>query len=143
MKTNNSFYLKIFLSLAIAFVLANVSSNTVFFGQTPRFNEGFIAKLINLPADILNSTKNFIVSIGQNTSQNQDMKQSEVLLQYSQLPDNLLKQVASGVYAKEDQINNVLYMRVSKDAQYEPKKIIDENGQEITVLFPKGSFTKN
>ena len=115
--------IKIIFVLIISFILAGFVSKNLFLANSPRINETFLANLKAWPQDLIAS----IVNRGQ-----PDYKKFE------NLPVTALKPVASGVYAGEEN-GNVVYIRVTKDAQYE-ERVINYEGKQITIRVPKGTF---
>lgn len=124
--------IKLALILVFAFVSTHIISKTVFLANSPRINKQFLSALIN-------NSRTFFANLGKNTSLSDNQKNA--LQQIEKLPSTALNQVSSGVYAKEDKKNNVIYIRITKDAEWE-ERIIVMDGKEIKVRFPKGSFSK-
>lgn len=149
MKTINKTQIKILVAMIAAFVLANVSSRTIFLSSTPKINHVFIAKVINLPGTILHYTQSTLARLMQPSTSNQTTNNQFASLPKFQkgnnmqtVPDSLLKPITKGVYAGETITNNnekVVYIRVTKDAEIE-ERVIDYNGQKITIRAPKGTF---
>ncbi len=44
--------------------------------------------------------------------------------------------IAKGIYAKEDPINKTVYLRYTKDVQWN-QQVINYNGQQIKLMIPK------
>lgn len=124
---------KIFLAILISLVIVTLTSNVIFIANTPRLNKLFLTELINLPQTVVDNSKAFLTSLG--LSQKEKNK-NEAIKNLSNLPLSQLKPIAKGVYAKEDISNNIYYVRVTKDADFE-ERIIDYRGQKIKIRFPK------
>jgi hypothetical protein len=107
--------LKIIIIMLFALVIVKTSSGTIFIANSPRINKAFIASLIT------------------------PQKETITVKEYRQLPDSALNRITAGVYAKEDKANNVIYIRVTDDVEYD-ERIIEVNGQQTRVRFPKGTF---
>lgn len=116
---------KIILALIVSFILTKLAVANIFLANTPVINKASIA-------DKVNSTKYFFASLFTKSS-NQDFASIE------KLPTSALKSLATGVYAKEDAQGDVVYIRVTKDMQWE-EKVITYNGKQITIRVPKGTF---
>ncbi len=131
------FKIKIISALVFSLVISSVLTQTIFFANTPMINKSFLAKIINFPSTVLESSRNFIASLinRSNISQNQ----ATAIQQFKQLPVTALKSVTKGIYAQEDKANNIIYVRVTKDVEYE-SRVFNVNGKQVTVHFPKGSF---
>lgn len=126
MNKHKGFAIKIIGTLVVAFVFSRALSNSVFYASTPRINQEAIVRSFN-------SSKMFIASIfnRQNSAQVN-------IAALQKLPDNALKSIAIGVYAKENDQGNPIYIRVTKDVQWQDQTIT-YNGQPVTVSFPKDS----
>ena len=134
----NKEIVKIILSMVIALVIAQLSTRTIFMANTPRINKIFIAKLIKLPQSVLKSTQEFIAknsnknTVPSTASLNNNLPQNNI-------PVSAMKEVSKGIYAKEDTENNVFYIHITKDMEFE-EKILNYNGKQIKLRFPKGTF---
>ncbi len=124
--------IKTIIVLIVAFVIASSLSRTVFIANTPRIYKTFIAKLIEFPQQALRQLKRYYAS---NQTPTAPKKQTDFAA-IEKLPDTALKSVAKGVYAHEED-GNIVYIRVTKDAEFEEKEINYE-GKKIKVRFPKG-----
>lgn len=122
---NNLFQkLKIIIVLLLALLLTNTLSKTVFLANTPRIDKAFFTNLKTLP-------NNFIASLSR--------KPANTIKKFESLPITALKPMTEGVYAAEDETGKIVYIRVTKDVEYE-EKIINYEGKKIKVRFPKGTF---
>jgi hypothetical protein len=138
--------IKIFFSIILALIITQVSSRTIFMSNTPRINKSFIAKIIQLPGNILNNTKQFIASISfkqpNNINSNTSINQSIPVVtakKINNLPLTAMQQLSKGVYAYRDTSDNILYIKVTKDMEYE-ERVLNYNGKQIKLRFPKGTF---
>ncbi len=126
---------KIVLTIAMALILSSGLSNTIFLASTPRINKPSLAKLKNLPGTLVNNSANFLASL----FNPRDKIIKEKIGQFSTLPVSSMQRIGTGVYAQEDKKDNVVYIRVTKDAQWDERQI-NFQGKIITVRFPKGTF---
>lgn len=129
--------IKLVAILGGAFILSNIFSRTVFLANTPHINTVFFAQLKDSPRQMIVGTQNFIASLTGNPT-NPEVR---TLKQFLQLPDTALNTIGSGVYAKEDNLNNIYYIRVSPNSQYDERTII-MNGKTVTIRVPKGSLNQ-
>ena len=118
---------KFILALILSFILVKTQTKKVFFGETPRINPNFIASIKNIPYSIQN------IQLAKKAKIDPELEKIE------KLPLSEFNKIADGVYAKEDRENNTVYIRVEENIEFEDK-IINYNGKQITVKFPKGTF---
>lgn len=137
-KQNFKNHLKLLLIMLGAFVFSSVLSKTIFLASTPRINKVFIAKVINLPGTLMKNTNTFIANLGKPSL---TVTQKSKLQEFERLPLTALKPVASGVYAKDDLQNNIVYIKMTSDMQFD-EQVMTINGKQVKVRFPKGTFTK-
>lgn len=139
--------LKILMIIVVALTISSISTKTIFLGATPRINKIFLARTISFPGIVVNKTQNYLaslfvphptpsVSTPEIAFTQPQALQKTVLQQFQFLPTNALNKVAQGVYAKEDSETNTVYIRLTKDIQWETRTI-DWNGKKIQALFPK------
>lgn len=129
--------IKLLAIIGGAFILSSIVSKTVFLAGTPRINTLFFAQLRDTPRQVVVNTQNFIAALQGNPANSE----TRTLQQFMQLPSTALNQIGTGVYAKEDNINNIIYIRVSPDAQFK-EQTITMNGKTVTIRVPKGTFSK-
>lgn len=96
-----------------------------------------MTKLKELSADIVFMSSNFVASLMGKAILT--VKQQEVLKELEKLPAESLNKIGTGVYAKDDIENNLVYIRVTENAEFEEKMSI-LNGKETRIAFPKGTF---
>lgn len=126
-------HLKIGLALFIGLVLTNFLSRSVFIANSPAINKAFISGLQMLPQNLFNSsTKQQAQPVAKKTVPSE----TPTSFSFENLPVSALKFLGKGIYAKEKN-NNVVYIRVTKDVEFEEKDIT-YNGKVIKVMFPKG-----
>lgn len=118
---------KFILALALSFILVKTQTKKVFFGETPRINPSFIASLKTIPHSIQN------IQLAKKTKIDPELEKIE------KLPLNEFNKLADGVYAREEKDNNTVYIRIEKEIEFEDR-VINYNGKQITVKFPKGTF---
>lgn len=132
---NKKYYFKVFGVLIFAFVIANMMSTTVFMAKTPRINKFFLAGLANLPNKLIAN----LASVNNGSKKIDRVQQNQAVDQMKQLPASALNSVAPGVYAKDDENNNIIYIRITKDAQWE-ERTVNVDGREMKLRFPKGTI---
>ncbi len=101
--------------MLFALVMAKTFSGTIFIANSPRINKVFIVSLVTR------------------------QKETATAKEYQRLPDSALNRITTGVYAKEDKANNAVYIRITDNVEYD-ERIIEVNGQQMKVRFPKGTF---
>lgn len=135
----------IIMAMVVAFFLASISSSQIFITGTPRINPLFIAKLQNLPSAFTEKTTKFIallrvtptpMNVATNNSSAISAQDQKMIQNLDKLPVASLNLIATGIYAKEDKNSSTIYVRVTKDAQWE-EKVIEIDGKKITLQFPK------
>lgn len=129
--------IKLFIILIVAFIGTQVISKTIFLSNSPRLNPAFFIALRNAPFTLIDTTRNFLASLDQKQSVSNSQKTAFQKLE--QLPVTALNKVGTGVYAQGDTANKVIYIKITKDAEWEEKTII-YNDKQIKVRFPKGTF---
>ena len=127
MSNKTKLFLKILLSMLVAFTVVTFTSGKIFLADSPMINPNFISSLKTLPSNLLNSPQRFFAN----------KNQTQQLNQYQSLQTNVMKSLAPGVYAKEDDQGNPVYVRVTNDLQWE-ERVLNENGIQVTVRYPKG-----
>lgn len=125
----------IIFTLFFSLIVSGFLSNNVFIAKSPKVNKAFFANLRYLPLDIVNNTQQFLASIFNPMDQITKKKLDE----FNKLPVSALNTIGKGVYAKEDRENNIVYIKVTKDAEWEEKEI-NFQGKIMKVRFPKGTF---
>jgi len=128
--------IKIILLVLISFILVRVASSTIFIANTPKINTFALARLKNMPILFLNDTKNLFASIFKKTAETTNSSLKNNLKKMDQLPLNAYKIVTKGVYAKEDKETGIIDLRITKDLEFEERKM-KINGKEVTIRFPK------
>lgn len=121
--------------MLVALFLVVAVSNKVFLGNTPRISQGFITNLANFPNRIAMMGQNIIVFITQKSDPTARSKQ--LVQEWQKLPISALNTVGQGVYAKEDNASNTVYIRITKDAQYDSQVIQGSGGKQYTIYYPK------
>jgi len=119
---------KIIGALIVSLLFVMFISKIVFVDNTPKVSVNFLANLRNAPLLVWES----LSSLGKTSS----MKKEIALKKLRDLPDSSLNTIAQGVYAKEDTTNKVVYIRVTKDAQWEERQIMLD-GKPTTIRIPK------
>ena len=104
--------IKIIFSLVASLIITIILSKTFFSFNTPRFNISYLAKLF--------PKKN---NYGKFTT----------------IPLSSMTPIAKGIYAKEDKELKTVYIRVTKDAEWQ-EKIIESNGHKILLRYPKSNI---
>ena len=127
MSNKTKLFLKILLSMLVAFTVVTFTSGKIFLADSPMINPNFISSLKTLPSNLLNSPQRFFAN----------KNQTQQLNQYQSLQTNVMKSLAPGVYAKEDDQGNPVYVRVTNDLQWE-ERTLNENGKTVVVRYPKG-----
>lgn len=143
---------RIFIAIIVSFFLTSILSKTVFYANTPRINKMFIASIINLPNKLINNASNFIASLKPNNSSNQtntnqarikqpvnNTRSISLVQSIEQIPITTMTKIGKGVYAKEDKANNVYYLKLTEDTEWDEKEYI-VNGEKVTIKFPKGTL---
>lgn len=129
--------------LVLSLLLSGIINKTVFIANSPRINTMALLELKNSPQAIFEKSARFIASLVKTSPiKNTDTEVAYKTFnfdKFTQLPVNQLKQVTKGVYAKEDKVNNIVYIRVAPDAQWEEKQITVD-GKIMIIRFPKGTF---
>lgn len=110
--------IKILLAVMFSFVVSRFLSNTVFISGSTRVNTAFFAQIPSYISSVFRPAQNVDFA------------------RIRSLPNTALKSVGKGVYAKDDETGKFVYIRVTKDAQWE-ERIINYNGKQIKVSFPK------
>ena len=118
----------ILLALFFSLIISGFLANTVFIAGSPKINPDFFTNLINAP-------RQFVALIFNPMDQATKKKVDE----FNKLPISALNSMGTGVYAKADKANNVVYIRVTKDAEWEEREI-NFQGKIMKVRFPKGTF---
>lgn len=113
MKNHTITQIKLISVMLVAIMFTQFVSKIFFIGGTPRINFQFLAKLF--PKKIENQKK---------------------MEEYTNLPVIALSNLSKGIYAKEDKQNNIMYIRVTKDAPWQ-EKIINANGKKILIRLIK------
>lgn len=133
---NKKIYIKIFGAIVVALIFTQSLSTSVFIANTPQINTYFLSDTIQLAQNFMKNISNK----SQTTAQKSDpKKQSESIEKFSNLPSSALNKMAPGVYAKEDIDNDVVYIRVDKDAEWD-EQIVMVDGVEKKIRFPKGTL---
>lgn len=137
------FQIKILTILVTSIILSGLVNKAVFIANTPQINMVALLELKNSPLTIFDKSTRFMASfIKGNSGKNTDpdaVYKTFKFDTFSQIPINQLNQVTKGVYAKEDKTNNIIYIRVAPDAQWEEKEITLD-GKKALMRFPKGTF---
>jgi uncharacterized protein YycO len=98
---------KIVFSLVVSLIITIILSKTLFSFNTPRFNISYLVRLF---------PKNNYGKL-------------------ATIPLSSMTQISKGIYAKEDKELKTVYIRVTKDAQWQ-EKIIESNGHKILLRYP-------
>lgn len=125
----------IIFALFFSLIISGFLTNNVFIANSPTINKSFLTNLKYLPSDLFNNTQRFLASIFNPI----DPQTKKKLDEFNKLPVSALNTIGKGVYAKEDRENNIVYIKVTKDAEWEEKEI-NFQGKIVKVRFPKGSF---
>lgn len=143
----NIFTIKIILTIILALIITRLSSERVFYSNTPYINKTYIVKVIQLPLDVLKNSRELIVAVIINKRNNVIKNQKSVSQNskkiYPQnnnnIPINVTNQVSKGIYAKEDESDNTIYIHITKEMEFE-EQILYYNGKQTKLRFPKGTF---
>lgn len=94
-------------------------------GATPKIRPNFISATKRFIADLINPKE-------KESSQ-------QTLVQVVKFPDEkFFKTITKGVKAFEDKKHNVYYIKYTKEAEFEERKIKTPDGREIKIYIPKG-----
>lgn len=131
-------HFKIVLALFFGAVFASLISRSIFLAGSPRINKMFFQQFF-AKKDLPQPT-----SLVQSTPLREPTKSFPSsrldLTTIKQLPNTALRSVAKGIYAQEEN-DNIVYIRVTEDAEFEEKEVSYNNGKEvikIKVKFPIG-----
>lgn len=91
-------YFKIILALVMAFIIALISSSTLFYPASPQLNPQFIANVSQL------------------------FQKKNPYDELKNLPLSAMKKISQGVYAKKEPSLNTTFVRITREAKFEIKQ---------------------
>lgn len=112
MNNHISNYLKIGVALIVAFIVTSISTSTLFYPSYPRLNPQFLANIAKL------------------------FQKKNPYDELKNLPLTAMKKVSKGIYAIEKPTLNTVFVRITKDAEWN-ETIIEYNGKRFKILLPK------
>lgn len=127
-------FIKILLSLFFAFIIVNNVGKRLFLNNTPKINQSYLLEVRNSLFAFLDDSQRFLASL---LNPRYAVLQNKIK-KYNSLPTSAMQSVGTGVYAKEDELNNITYIRITKDSEWEERTIIMD-GKQVTIRIPKGS----
>lgn len=149
----HKFNYKIIFTIFIALIISWFFSQTIFLKGTPQIDPLFLTKLRVLPNLLVNRSKELFTStFDKNKSTGDSLPKTEILVakdnlqerslafeKIKKLPDSSLQFMSKGVYAKEDKKTNIVYIRITKDAEWE-EKTVTIDGKLTKIMIPKTSL---
>lgn len=145
-------YQKITISILIGFILSLFLINTVFIASSPRINKLFFGQLKDASLSLVYQsqqlfTKRFL-SQPIPTTQPQIVKKDPVHIpqapsvvseKLQKIPLSSLQPITKGVYATGDKAENIVYIRITEDVEFE-EHVVNVDGKQVKIRFPKGSL---